>query len=609
MRQWDEKFVSCSYFFVTFTKALRQTVRTSSAGSASALFQLLTMTFRFTLSLAALMAGLSSMPNSATAAYASTVNSVSAPVRVNSVGFLPESRKVATIGAACSEFRVLDAATAAVVFTGQASAPLKTAASDTDEMVQLVDFSEVKAPGRYVLEVPGVGRSAEFRIGGDVWTEPYALVTRGMYLWRCGVEASGEWKGRKYHHDACHLQDGLLDYVGGPAGTIRPSVGGWHDAGDYNKYVVNAGVSVGLMFKAWEQFRERIEPVSVALPESGKGMPDLLAELKFEFEWLFTMQADDGRVYHKLSAKTFRYWGPSEKDESPRYYTPWSTTATADFVAMMALGARHFREFDPALAERCLTAARKSWAVLVAHPENVAPDLTDFHTGGYDVPDTTHRLWALAELWETTGEEVFLRDFEKRVSAMATGFTHDGPSWGEVRDLALGTYLLSARSQAHDQKLVKHLTRSLDGMTSRIVEDARVNPHGRPYGAAKASFYWGCNGSVVGQTYLLHVADRLMPEPVYRATALDALGYLFGRNYHGRSYVTGLGANPPEHLHDRRGEPAWPGYLVGGPWPTARDWVDEMPDASRNEIAINWNASLIYALAAFVEPGAGSAQK
>jgi len=100
-----------------------------------------------------------------------------------------------------------------------------------------------------------------------------------------------------------------------------------------------------------------------------------------------------------------------------------------------------------------------------------------------------------------------------------------------------------------------------------------------------------------------------MPDPVYRATALDALGYLFGRNYHGRSYVTGLGANPPEHLHDRRGEPAWPGYLVGGPWPTARDWVDEMPDASRNEIAINWNASLIYALAAFVAPGAGSAQK
>ena len=206
------------------------------------------MTFRFTLSLAALLACLSSMPDSATAAYASTVNSLSAPVRVNSIGFLPESRKVATIGAGCSEFRVIDVATAAVVFTGQASAPVKTAASDTDETVQLVDFSALKEPGRYVLEVPGVGRSAEFRIGRDVWMEPYALVTRGMYLWRCGVEASGEWKGRKFHHDACHLQDGLLDYVGGPAGTIRPSLGGWHDAGDYNKYVVNAGVSVGLMF-------------------------------------------------------------------------------------------------------------------------------------------------------------------------------------------------------------------------------------------------------------------------------------------------------------------------------------------------------------------------
>lgn len=554
--------------------------------------------------LAGLFACLLTMTTSAVAAFPSKVNSVSAPVRVNSIGFLPEARKQATIGAACSEFRIVDAATQAVVFVGQASAPLKTAAGDTDETVQLADFSQVAAPGRYVLDVPGVGRSAEFRIGRDIWTEPYKLVTRAMYLWRCGVEATGEWRGHTFHHDACHLQDGLLDYVGGPAGAVRPSPGGWHDAGDYNKYVVNAGVSVGLMFKAWEQFRQRIEPVTLALPETGKGMPDLLAELKFEFEWLFTMQAEDGRVYHKVSALDFRYWGPSEKDQSPRFYTPWSTTATADFVAMMALGARHFREFDPALADRCLAAARKSWAVLEAHPTNVAPDLTGFSTGGYDVPDTTHRLWAVAELWETTGEEVLLRDFERRVMTMSTGFTHDGPSWGDVRDLALGTYLLSAHGQARDAKLVGHLTRSLDAMTARIVEDARVNAHGRPYGATKASFYWGCNGSVVGQTYLLYVADRLMPDPVYRATALDALGYLFGRNYHGRSYVTGLGANPPEHLHDRRGEPAWPGYLVGGPWPTARDWVDELPDASRNEIAINWNAALIYALSAFVEPDA-----
>ena len=270
----------------------------------------------------------------------------------------------------------------------------------------------------------------------------------------------------------------------------------------------------------------------------------------------------------------------------------------------MALGARHFREFDPAYADRCLAAARKSWAFLVANPEQHDADLTGFRTGGYGARDPGHRLWALAELWETTGEESFLDDLERRAESFE--FTLSGPEWSNVRDLALGTYLTASRKEARNPGLVKQLTRGLLDQAGRIVENCRVNPHGRPFGAARADFFWGCNGSVAGQTYLLELADRLSPkrEPAYRQTSQQALAYLFGRNFHGRSYVSGLGANPPQHMHDRRGEPAWPGYLVGGTHPDARMYFDVKEDPSRNEIAINWNASLIYALAAFVEPPA-----
>ena len=525
-----------------------------------------------------------------------------AAIRVNTVGFLPDAVKRATIAAEASAFRVLDAATAAVVFAGPVSPPVRTAPTDTDESVRVADFSALQTPGRYVIDVPGIGRSEPFEIGAKVWNEPYVAATRAMYLWRCGVEVSGEWKGQKFHHAPCHLGDGLLDAVGGPAGATKTGTGGWHDAGDYNKYIVNAGVSVGLMFKAWEQFRDRIERMPLDLPESGKGLPDLLAELKFEFDWMFTMQAADGSVYHKLTARDFSYWGPSENDKSPRFFTPWGSTATADFVAMMALGARHFREFDPAYADRCLAAARKSWDFLLAHPEQQDADLTGFRTGGYGAADHVHRLWAVAELWETTGEETFLKDFEHRVQT--TTFSLAGPTWGDVRDLALGTYLSASRKEVRNAGLVRHLTGSLVDQANRIVENCRVNPHGRPFGASKGDFFWGCNGSVAAQTYLLQLADRLSPkpEPLFRLTAQEALAHLFGRNYHGRSYVSGLGANPPAHMHDRRGDPAWPGYLVGGPHPDARMYFDVTEDPSRNEIAINWNASLIYALAAFVEP-------
>ena len=99
---------------------------------------------------------------------------------------------------------------------------------------------------------------------------------------------------------------------------------------------------------------------------------------------------------------------------------------------------------------------------------------------------------------------------------------------------------------------------------------------------------------------------RLLSGSDYRKVCLDALNHLFGRNYYGRSFVTGLGFRAPMHPHDRRSgadkivDP-WPGYLVGGPTTKATDWKDDQKDARSNEIAINWNSALVYALAAFLQ--------
>ena len=493
---------------------------------------------------------------------------------------------------------IREASTGTLVWQGVFGPVQATGEMDTDENVATADFSELRRSGDYVLEVEGLGRSEVFAIAEDVWNEPYRLAARAMYLWRCGCAVRGEWRGKVYAHGICHCDDGYLDYVGGAKGTRRDASGGWHDAGDYNKYVVNAGVSVGLMFRAWEHFRGRIEPVSLELPESGNGVPDLLNELRYEFDWLFKMQFEDGRVSHKLTAKTFDYRDVPEGDRDRRYLCPWGTAATACFVAMMALGARHFKEFDEVYAGRCLAAARLSWACLRAHPEHVEPDQSAFATGGYGANDATPRLWAAAELWESTGEAEFLKEFERRAAGVE--FNPRGPVWHDVEDLALGGYLEASRKGQRDAPLVARLETSLFSRVASAVAEAERNPHGRPLGGAKETWEWGGNGLVAGQTYQLHLADRLRPDPRYRQAAQQALAYLFGRNFHGRSYVTGLGANPPENPHDRRGG-AWPGYLVGGPWPTGREWFDVESDYRTNEIAINWNAALIYALAAFVE--------
>jgi endoglucanase len=314
-------------------------------------------------------------------------------------------------------------------------------------------------------------------------------------------------------------------------------------------------------------------------------------------------------VSHKLTTKNFSGNIRSEEETTERYFTPWGSEATANFVAMLAQAARIFRSYDADFAARCLQAAEKSYAFLQAHPEYHKADSTGFNTGPYEVNEPNHRLdgipqnrlWAAAELWETTGSVEVLRDLETRIRAVNSRVDADF-DWDETKNLGLLTYLFSKRS-GRDAALVSLVRSNLLAVADGIVQTARNDSYGRPLGS---QYFWGCNGAVVRQTVVLMAADRLASgKGGYRATCLDALNHVFGRNYYGRSFVTGIGFQPPQHPHDRRSsadkvEDPWPGYLVGGPHPKASDWKDEEGDYRTNEIAINWNAALVYALAAFL---------
>ena len=186
----------------------------------------------------------------------------------------------------------------------------------------------------------------------------------------------------------------------------RDATGGWHDAGDYNKYVVNAGVTVGAMFLAWEQFGDKLKNIKLDIPDTAPGYPDYLKELKWEIDWLLKMQYPDGsgKVSHKVSTLRFGGFIMPEEETEPRYFTGYSTAATADFVAMTAMAARNFKPYDEKYAQKCLDAAKKSYEFLMTHRENKMADQSAFRTGSYPTTDQDDRLWASAEMWETTGD-------------------------------------------------------------------------------------------------------------------------------------------------------------------------------------------------------------
>ena len=108
---------------------------------------------------------------------------------LNSIGFLPDAPKKAAITSACTEFKIISA-NGEAIFEGTTSGPIHQ--DDVDQDVWIADFSKVKQTGAFYLDVPGVGRSVEFKIANNVYNVPFYASMRAMYLWRCGSAVKGE---------------------------------------------------------------------------------------------------------------------------------------------------------------------------------------------------------------------------------------------------------------------------------------------------------------------------------------------------------------------------------------------------------------------------------
>jgi len=518
-------------------------------------------------------------------------------IHLNSLGFLPQSSKKASITGDAKTFVIKQAEDQIIVLKGNISNPVFQ--KDVNQNVSAAEFSQLTKSGKYYLELPDGTKSIDFEISKSVYNRAFYTSMRGFYLWRCGTAVDGLYNGIHFTHDACHLDDGYQDYQGKP-GVRRDGTKGWHDAGDYGKYVVNAGITVGMMFMAWDQFKDNLKNFSLNLPGDATGYPDFLKELKWETDWLLTMQYTDGsgKVAHKLTRKNFEPFCMPEQDKEKRYFTDWSSAATADFVAMMAQAARYFEPYDKAYSQKCLAAARVSYQFLKANPQDKGFVQGEFKTGGYQTTDEDDRLWAAAEMWETTGNSQFLKDFELMAGALRFKIDQDW-DWGDVSNLGMFQYVLSKKT-GRDPKILKTIQKNIVDVADSIVKNAAQDVYGRPL----IRYYWGCNGTIARQVLNLQVANQISFDKKYIQTSLDAIANIFGRNNYNRSFVTGLGIKPPMHPHDRRSgsdsivEP-WPGYLVGG-GRTATNWNDNQEDYTTNEIAINWQGALVYALAGFI---------
>ena len=556
------------------------------------------------------------------------------PIRLNQVGFAPHQEKTATIDISnlksqISNCYILNIA-GDTVWRGQASETMLNPVSG--KPCQMVDFSDLTACGDYTLYVENDQISnLQFQISNRPYRELTRKALRAFYHQRASM-ATEEPYAEGYARPAGHPDDHVIVHASAateerPVGTIISSPGGWYDAGDYNKYIVNSGFTVGVWLMAYEFNKAYFDTLRLNIPESqisnlksqisNDKCPDMLSEAMYNLRWMLTMQDTDGGVYHKLTEPAFEGFIRPDQCKKPRYVVMKTTAATLDFAATMALATRVYAPYDPDFCEEAKEAAIRAYNWAVEHPEvyydqpkmneEFKPAIT---TGAYDDFDVTDEFyWAATELYLLTGEEEYKSQIINYKSQIAC---FQPAVWGNVAELAYLDLLMHDPVTGNPLPLTAHLEPYLD-------EADTISVFRSPYGNRESDFFWGCNseGCCWRGVECLY-AYRLTGDEKYLINAERCLNYVLGQNATGFCYVTGFGTHPTKDPHHRLSyshpKGTLPGFLAGGPNPARQDaatdgvkypknvpadesYLDYQPSYASNEVTINWNVTL-FALSA-----------
>lgn len=513
-----------------------------------------------------------------------------APINVNQVGYRTNAEKKAVIRGegAADEFEIINVETKESVYKGKLSAPVEN--KTAEETNRIADFSDFNKPGKYCIKCGTLDNSYPFEISDSVYSSLLDDTVKMLYLQRCGVEVNDS----EFGHKACHTDMATLY---GTSDKIDVS-GGWHDAGDYGRYVVPGAKTIADLFYAYDT-NPQLFGDATGIPESGNKTPDILDEARFELEWMLKMQDSDGGVHHKVSCATFPGYVMPTAEVGELIVTPVSSTATADFCAAMAMASEYFKEFDKDFAAKCLAAAEKSWAYLEAHPEFNFKNPADIVTGDYgDLSDKDERYWAAAQMFRATGDE----KYSKALEGMKTSQGLDWTTVGDYGNIAI----LTMDGIDKESTIYKNAKEAVISQADDHVASTAKNA----YDVTLSEFNWGSNMTIANAGMILGTAYNLTGDSKYLNCAESQLNYLLGVNPLAKCFVSGYGTDSPKNPHHRPSMAvgkAMKGMLAGGVnqnledsaakayckySPSAKCYVDNSESYSTNEITIYWNSPL-----------------
>ncbi|MEV6305241.1 glycoside hydrolase family 9 protein [Actinoplanes sp. NPDC051861] len=545
-------------------------------------------------------------------------------VRVNQVAYIPDGPKAATLvtdKTTAVPWELKDA-TGRVLKKGQTK-PYGVDVS-SGQNVHTIDFGGYRRVAAGLTVTADGETSRPFDIGGNAYEKLRTDALKLYYTQRSGIEIRDDLRPG-YARPAGHvdvapnLGDGNVPCQPGVCDYNLDVTGGWYDAGDHGKYVVNGGISVWGLLSEYEHNRGA-RKLNLTIPESGNRTPDILDEARWELDFLLSMQVPSGHPYagmahHKIhdAAWTGLPLLP-HLDPQLRELHPVSTAATLNLAATAAQAARLYKPFDAAFAKRALAAAKTAYTAAKANPALLAP-VTDGTGGGAYNDDkvTDDFYWAAAELFLTTGEKTYATDILASPEHNADSFGPVAFDWaatgaaGKI-DLALVPNKLPGRAKVQAQVVAG---------ADKYLALQRAHAYGVGYAPTNNVWDWGSASIIANNLVVVAAGHKLTGKDRYRDGVLTGLDWFFGRNALNISYVTGYGEVSAQNQHSRwyaaQLDPNLPhppaGTLAGGPNSSIQDplaqqkltgcvgqfcYIDDIQSWSTNELTINWNAAIAW---------------
>ncbi len=523
---------------------------------------------------------------------------------INQCGYKPDSSKIAVMPFECSEFSVVNL-NGDKVYSGKVS--LYGYDKNSGDTVYKADFSDFAESGKYRITA-GEKQSAAFEIGENVYDDLLTDILRAFYFLRCGDGLSEKHAG-VYKHGECHKK--IACEWDNP--QVKKDVsGGWHDAGDYGRYVTAGACALAHLLMAYETFPQ-LEEMQMNIPESGSGVPDIISECRVELEWILKMQREDGGVYHKATTAKHAPFVMPEEDTADMHLFAVSSMATADTAAICAMASRIYSAYDKEFSERLYAAALRSYSWLENNPDFLPFNNPEGNnTGGYgEWEDRSNRYWAAAEMYVLTGKEKYHDDLK---NLFKSNFWLAGLGYGDVGGFGSVTYFRYCKNP--DEKIINRIKGDFDYRAGELKALADKNGYG--VAMDEEQYHWGSNMEAMKQAMTFIIADIMCGEKRYDCYIQRLADYLLGYNALGISYVTGTGeyrANYP-HLRPAHAdgiEECIPGMVCGGPnrmlndpdairlipqgTPPMKCFVDNSACYSLNEVTIYWNSPAVFVFA------------